>query len=289
MRPYCKLIFLSIVAVLAVVPAGAQEPLVIVNGETITRDALAHRLIDLGTVGQSQLEEMVNEALLSQAAQKQGISATDAEVDARIEDMKKRLGTPELFNRYLASQEVTAAGLREKLRVKILVEKILADKAKVTDQEIKQAYEQNKESFASPETVTLRMILTKTKARADEAIKRLDGGDDFAAVAKALSEHAYTAEQGGLLPRPVARANLSTALAEAAFATEIGKHTKPIETPDGYYILKVEARSAATNRSLDEVKDTIRAQLQEMKLQNAWVAWLQEARKQASIEHKWQP
>jgi foldase protein PrsA len=269
--------------------ASAQEPLVVVNGEPITREALAHRLIDLSTVGQSQLEEIVNETLLFQAAQKQGLNASDSEIDARIADVKKKLGTEELFTRYLAGQGVTAAGLRDKMRVKILVEKMLSGKAKVTDQEVKQAYEQNKASFERPESLNLRMILTKTKDRADEAIKRLDGGEDFAAVAKALSEHSFTAERGGLLPRAATRENLSPALADAAFATEVGKHTQAIQTPDGYYILKVEARNAATKQSFDQVKEAIRAQLQEMKLQDAWVAWLQEARKQASIERKWQP
>jgi len=289
MRPYCKLMFAVALVALVMARASAQEALAIVNGEAITRESLAKRLIDLSTVGESQLEEMVNEALLFQAAQKQGVSATDAEVDARMAEIKKRLGAEEVFKHYLAGQEVTAAGLPNKLRVKILVEKMLGSKANVTDDEVKQAYEQNRASFESPESVTLRMILTKTKEGADKAMKRLDGGEDFAALAKAVSEHSFTAERGGLLPRPASRENLSPALAEAAFATEVGKYTQPIRTPDGYYILKVEARSAATKQSFDEVREAVRAQVQEMKLQDAWVAWLQEARKQASIERKWQP
>jgi foldase protein PrsA len=276
-------------AVAAAPPLASDEPLVVVNGEAINRDALIHRVLDLSTAGVSQLEEMVNETLLSQAAKKQNLSATDAEIDARIADIKKRQGSDDAFARYLAGEEVTAAGLRQKIRVRILVEKLLADKANVTDAEVKDTYDQNKASFESPETVTLRMILTKTKERADQAMKRLDANESFADVAKALSEETYTAGKGGLLPAPVARGNLSAALADAAWATEVGKYSKPVQTPDGYYILKVEARSAASSRGFDEVKELIRAQLREMKIRQAWMTWLGDARKGATIERKWQP
>lgn len=292
MRPRWHILSILALAALTAAPAApaaSQEPLVTVNGEPITREALTHRLIDLSTLGVSELEQMVNEVLLFQAAKKQGISVSDAEIDARIAEIKQKLNTDELFGRYLAGQEVTAEGLGQKLRVKILVEKFLGDKAQVTDEDVKQAYEGNKASFESPETVTLRMILTKTKERADEAMKRLDAGENFAELAKQLSDNAYMAETGGLLPRPLSRSNLSPALADAAFATEIGKYSQPIQTPDGYYILKVEARNAAASQSFDDVKDAIRAELREIKLQNAWLVWLQDAREQAAIERKWQP
>jgi len=292
MRPRWQILSILALAALTAAPAApaaSQEPLATVNGEPITREALTHRLIDLSTLGVSELEQMVNEALLFQAAKKQGISVSDAEIDARIAEIKQKLNTDELFGRYLAGQEVTAEGLRQKLRVKILVEKFLGDKVQVTDEDVKQAYEGNKASFESPETVTLRMILTKTKERADEAMKRLDAGENFTELAKQLSDNAYMAETGGLLPRPLSRSNLSPALADAAFATGIGKYSQPIQTPDGYYILKVEARNAATSQSFDDVKDAIRAELREIKLQNAWLVWLQDARKQAAMERKWQP
>jgi len=288
MRPCLKLMFAVAVAAALTVCAYAQaETLVVVNGAPITRDALAHRLIDLSTVGQSQLQEMVNEALLFQEAKKQGLSVSDKEIDARLAEIKQKLGKlgkEDVFSRYLAGQEVSAAGLREKLRVKILVEKLLAAKTKVTDEEVKQAYNQHYE------LVNLRLILTKTKERADDAVKRLSAGEDFGAVAKALSEHAATAPNGGLVAQALNRDSLPPDLATPAFATEVGKYTQPIEMPPaGYYILKVEARTFAQTPTFNEAKDDIRAQLQDMKLQGAWVTWLEDARKRATIEHKWQP
>jgi foldase protein PrsA len=289
-RPNLQFIFALIVAAATASSVwAAQDVLVTVNGEGITREALAHRLIDLSLRGTTQLEEMVNEALLFQDAKKKGITVSDAEIDARLADIKAKLGSEERFGRYLADQEVTKAGLLEKIRVKICVEKLLGDKAKVTDEEVKKAYEANKKTLGSPETVTLRMILTKTKERADDAMKRLNANENFADVAKALSEHPYTAERGGLLERPVQRANLSPALAEVAFSTEVGKYTQPVQTPDGYYILQIEAHNAATNPTFDDVKEAILAELREMKLQSAWLQWLDDARKRASIERKWQP
>jgi foldase protein PrsA len=289
MPPRVFLLVAILMAALAIAPASAQEVLRVVNGESITKDALVHRLLDLSTAGMSQLEEMVNETLLFQAAKKQGITASDAEVDARVAEIQKHYNTEDLFGTYLADQGVTKEGLRHKLRVKILVEKMLGDKVKVTDDEVRKAYDDNKVTFQAPETATLRIILTKSKERADEAMKRLDAGENFADVAKAISENAETAQQGGYLGR-VTRERLSDpGLAEAVFATEVGRYTKPIQTAQGYVILKVEARSAALSQSFDDVKGLIRGRLQDVKLQAAWVDWLDEARKQATIDRKWQP
>lgn len=273
---------------LGVAPAVSQETLALVNGEAVSREALVHRLLDLSTAGGAQLEEMINEALLFQEAQKLGISATDAEIETRAGEIKAKLGTPDAFERYLADQQVTTQGLRHKLRVKIVVEKLLGDKVKVTDEGVREFYEANKRMFEAPETATLRAILTKTREGANEALKRLERGEDFAEVARALSEHEYTAKRGGFLGR-VTRANLSNALAQAAFAAEVGSYTQPIETEDGFYILKIEARSLVRSESFDDVKESIRSEMREVKLQQAWVVWLQEARQQASIERTWQP
>jgi len=289
MRPRVILLAAILLAVLTIAPAAAQDALAVVNGEAITKEALVHRLLDLSTSGMSQLEEMVNETLLFQAAKKQGVTVTDAEIDARLAEVKKSLGTDQAFNNYLAEQAVTREGIRHKLRIKILVERLLADKAKVSDEDVQKTYDENKSMFQAPETVTLRIILTATKERADEAIKRLDAGENFADVSKAISENADTAKQGGLLGRVVRAQLIDPGVADAAFKTEVGKYSQPIQTPRGYCILKVEARSAAASQSFDDVKGPIRAQLQERKLQAAWVTWLEQARKQASIERKWQP
>jgi len=279
---------IAVSCALSAVSAVAQDVLVVVDGQPISREALVHRLLDLSTVGQAQLDEMINEALLSRAAEKQGITVSDAEIDARMAQLKDALKSDDAVKRYLADQEVTEAGLRQKLRVKILVAKLLGPKAQVADAEVKEAYDANRASFEKPETVTLSIILTKMKERAEDALKRLEKGESFPAVAKDVSEHAYTAERGGFLGQR-ARANLSEALATAAFKTEVGAYTQPIETEDGYYILKVDERSAARNQSFDDVKDAIREQLGEIKLQDAWVGWLTEARANAAIERKWHP
>jgi foldase protein PrsA len=288
MRSHWLTAFVIAFGAIAVGAAGAEDVVVVVNGESITREALAHRLLDLGTTWQAPLEEMVNETLLFQASRKQGVTVSEAELDQRVASIRKKLGTEDDLARYLASQELTEPGLRNKLRVKLLVEKMLGAKATVTDGEVKDIYEKNKASFDTPETVTLRMIFTATKERSEQAIKRLDQGESFAQVAKTVSEHTLSAQNGGLIGKR-SRAGLPPRLAAAAFQTEVGAHTQPIGMEDGYYILKVEERTAAKSRSFDDVKAVIRENLQESKLQQAFVAWLKEARDTASIERKWHP
>ncbi|HUT74641.1 MAG TPA: peptidyl-prolyl cis-trans isomerase [Armatimonadota bacterium] len=288
MRSHWLTVFVIAFGAIAVGAAAAEDVVVVVNGESITREALAHRLLDLGTTWQAPLEEMVNETLLFQESRKQGITVSEAELDQRVASIRKKLGTEDDLARYLASQELTEPGLRNKLRVKFLVEKMLGAKATVTDGEVKDIYEKNKASFDTPETVTLRMILTATKERSEQAIKRLDKGESFAQVAKTVSEHTLSAQNGGLIGKR-SRASLPPPLAAAAFQTEVGAHTQPIGMEDGYYILKVEERTAAKSPSFDDVKAVIRENLQESRLLQAFVAWLKEAHDNASIERKWHP
>ena len=268
--------------------APRQDVFAVVNGEQITKDAVVHRLLALSTIGQATLEELINAALLSQAAKRGGITVSEADIDARIADIRRKAETEDAFRDYLAGQEVTPQGLRDKLRVKIMVERLLAAQAQVTDDEVKAVYEQNKASFSRPEMVTLSMIYTKTEERAKQAIARLAAGESFAKVAKALSENGQTAQKGGAVG-DVRVATLPSPVRETVASTQIGAYTQPIKMGDGFRILRVEGRTPAATQGFDDVKADIRQQMVDIKLQQAYVAWLKEVRDKASIERKWRP
>ena len=72
----------------------------------------------------------------------------------------------------------------------------MGDKIKVTDEEIKQIYDQYKDSFATPEQVRASHILVETKEEAEAIVKRLKEGADFATIAKEKNQDA-TKETGG--------------------------------------------------------------------------------------------
>jgi parvulin-like peptidyl-prolyl isomerase len=122
-----------------------------VNGEPITRIAVIKELEKQG--GKQTLSSLINQVLILQEAKKKNIQVTQAEIDAslkKIEDSLKTQG--QSLDAALKAQGMTRQDLMTQLKLRSLVEKLLADKIKVTDKEITDYIEKNKESLPTNQT-----------------------------------------------------------------------------------------------------------------------------------------
>jgi parvulin-like peptidyl-prolyl isomerase len=274
-------------------PASDAQVLAVVNGDQITRGALVDRLLNVTHAGRDALNEMIGEALLTQEATRRTLTVTDQEVQDRINIIKQRLGggenQAELFARYLEQQNVTESGLTYKVKIKLIAEKVLADKIKVTDDEVQTAYERRKGVFDQPEKVVLSWIKVKTEADAKAVTDRLAKGEAFADVAKDVSTDLVTRQAGGIAGEAV-KDDLPDELKEAAFSTEVGKYSQPIKTKEGdYAILMVNRKTAAVKHDPQFVKEMIRMDLREMKLRAGWSELMGSLLKNSKIENKLGP
>ena len=143
--------------------------------------------------------------------QKRGIKADDADVDAQVEAARKG-ATPEDFANSLKQMNMTEKRLRDhfatQLAIRKMIEMEFAPKITVTPEEAKAFYDSNPDVFKTPEMVRASHILVKVdqkasaeeKAKAMEKIKgiqkRIKGGEDFATVAKEVSD-CPSKENGG--------------------------------------------------------------------------------------------
>lgn len=137
---------------------------------------------------------------------------------------------------------------------------------------IKADFEQNQFSYSQPERAKARQILVKFPENATEAQKntakekaqnlkqQLEGGADFAELAKKESDDAATRANGGDLGF-VERGGWDATLAEAAFALQPGQVTAPVETRVGVHLVKVEEKQPAKKKELAEVSDEIAKKL----------------------------
>ena len=132
----------------------------------------------------------------------------------------------------------------------------------VTDEQLKQRYEQEKARFVQPETRHARHILiavdgatndAKASAQAQDLYKQLQGGADFAALAKQYSKDSVSAEQGGDLGW-AAQDTYDKEFGEKLFAMKDGEVSAPVKTQYGYQIIKLEGIRPASGRSLDDVR-----------------------------------
>jgi len=118
----------------------------LVNGRPISRLSVVKQLER--TSGQTALDSIVNQVLIEQEAKKEGITVTDADVQAELDKVKKQIEDQGLnLDSALSAQGMTLADLEQNLKMKKTVEVLLKDNIQVSDDEVKKYFEDNKELF----------------------------------------------------------------------------------------------------------------------------------------------
>ena len=129
------------------------------------------------------------------------------------------------------------------------------------------------------------MVLTKTKAKADEAKQQLEDGKSWKAVAKEFSIDEASKAQGGKLP-DVSKGQQEKALDQAVFKADKGEIAGPVKTQFGYYIFEVGTVKKAAQQSLEQAKETIRNLLRSQREQKALDAFVKDFREKYKSDTK---
>jgi peptidyl-prolyl cis-trans isomerase D len=154
---------------------------------------------------------------------------------------------------------------------------LIADPAKMeqaatpTDPDLRRMYSQNLDSFRTPERVKVRHILLKTegkpaseepaiRAKAEDLLKQIRGGADFAALAKKNSEDTASAANGGAMPDWVTRGQTVPEFEKAAFSLKPGETSDLVKTQYGYHIIQVLQHEDARLQPFEEVKNELTTQ-----------------------------
>ncbi len=206
-------------------------------------------------------------------AEEQGVKVTDAEVKKSFDEQKKQ-SFPKAadYEKFLKDYGQTEEDIMQRVRLDLLSnkirDKVIEGKDKVTDAQIQDFYDKNKERFAQPERRDLRIVLTKTEAKAEEAKAALDSGESWKSVAKEYSIDEASKGQAGQLPAQ-AEGTLEAALDKAVFAADKGEIEGPVKTQFGYYVFEVAKIQKASQQTLEQAKETIRQTLQSQNQQKA--------------------
>jgi foldase protein PrsA len=208
-------------------------------------------------------------------AESLGVKVTDDEVTKRLDQLKETNfgGSDEKLQAELKKLGLTVEQAREEIEDKLLQEKIFAKVTggiKVPDTEIETYYNENAEQFTKPREV--RHILVKSKQKADELYKELEGGASFAVLAKKFSDDTASAKQGGKLT--VSKGQTVAPFDKIAFSIKEGEISKPVKTQFGWHI--IEALAPIETTELSEAKPTIEKQLKEQKQKVAMETWLKQ-------------
>lgn len=231
------------------------------------------------------LSFLISSKWLQGEAKDQGVSVTDAQANTNLDkQIKQKLPGKGAFARYLKQTGYTRADLILQVKTDMLTskirDKVTKDAGKVTDAQVVAYYKKNKARFAQPERRDISVVLTKTKAKAEQARSEITGGASFASVSKKLSIDQASKSQGGRLTG-VTRGQQEKALDTAIFAAKKGKLTGPVKTQFGYYVFKVTNSTPASQQSLAQAKPTIRALLKSEGQQKALTKFVKK------FESKW--
>ena len=280
------------VALVMVVPALAAtqdklppEVAAKVNGEAIPTQAVADRVLQLH--GQQELWVLVYYKLVEQEANRQGVVVTDQQVKDEIEKIRKRTG--DRFSEYVAALGLTEKLLPDQLRHELHIRELVGKNITVTEEEIEQFYnaEENQPRFHQPEKVRFRQIVTESKERADEALKELKAGADFAQVVQQYSVDEVSRRLGGDIgvdmPKGVLKAEWKP-LEDAAFALPLSEVSDPIQVGDKWVIIEVIAKYAAKSILLAQAHDMIRDEIFKTKLDEKARDWMRELYEKGSTE-----
>jgi len=313
-----KILLSLLIAATAVSASAAQlvEAIVIrVGDRVVTRTQFLKRLHD----GYNEIEQtsqpaeiatkkeefrknlandLISELLIKDRADRLGLTVSADEIKDAVDKLKQQYGlTTELqFNESLAKSGITRADMEARLRDTILMNKVfgreLRGREDMTDKELRERYDREKERYRLPERARLREIVIlkpETAAAEQQARQKVDqiaeqarNNADFALLAKTTSQ-APTKDKGGDLGE-VARGELLPELDKAVFNSQSGAVIGPIEAKTAWHILKVEQRLPSEVPAFESIKDKLRKDASEDVWQRDYKAYIERLRKDAFIQ-----
>lgn len=117
-----------------------------INGRWLTTPQFYNDLKK--AAGERVFDTIVRETLIKQEAAKLGVTASNEDVDKKIQVIEKSLGSKENLEKALAQNQTNVEELREQIAMQVLVEKILENQTKITDEEVDKYIADNKEATA---------------------------------------------------------------------------------------------------------------------------------------------
>jgi foldase protein PrsA len=274
-----------------------KDDAAVVGSDHITRETLDRRLAqakcsydvqkrtfpkagssEYQAIQQQILQNLVQRAELAQKAPGLSVSVTDAQVEKRLKQIKKQYfgGSDQRYQAELKRQCVTDTEVRADVRANVLSDsiykKVTAD-AKVSDAEVKAYYDSHQSVYTQPETRVVRHILVKDKKLADKLYAQLQGGADFATLAKKYSQDPGSKAQGGQLT--ISRGQTVPEFDKVAFSLKTGQTSEPVKTQFGWHIIRAEKDATKSKKTpFAQVKQPIRQQLLQQERSTSLQKWL---------------
>lgn len=223
---------------------SSNEALVTLGEDKITKEEFYQELKT--AQGQSVLQKLIETKVLGSK-----YNVTDAEVEEEIARIKANFPTEDEFKAAISQYGLTTdALLKEYVKTTLLQFKAISEGVKVSDEDLKKFFEENKDSYVQIEA---SHILVDKKEDADTLLKQLEDGADFAKVAQENSKDG-SAQNGGSLG-VFGKGQMVEEFDKAAFSLKEGELSEVVKTQYGYHIIKLDK---IHEKNLETSKDDIK-------------------------------
>jgi peptidyl-prolyl cis-trans isomerase C len=288
--------------------ARADEPIIVarVNGNPITETQVQDLSRQMQqaepemaaqpaeSLREGALQSLIDMEVLIEQAKAEKIEAASDEVDQQFNRLKSQYPSAEAFEAALATNHASEPELRKEIASDLVIQKLLDHhvSVKLAPGAAEKFYKENQDKFQRPAEVRASHILFRAaadsdkdaaKKRAADALERLKKGEDFAKLAKELSEDTGSAQNDGDLGF-FAHEAMVQPFADAAFGLKKGELSDIVQTEFGFHLIKVTDTHPAGVMALADVKPQIESYLQEQERQDRAQAYVAQLKKKAKVE-----
>jgi len=309
---HLALAVLFFAAILWCAPAQAEDVVLdgviaLVNGKAITKYELDERMLpiyeqtrgrtlsadevaQISKLHRQILDQMIDDILIQQEAERYKIKVTDTEVNDQVKVfMEQRKLSEEEFNKQLSKQHMTRKDFERNMRRDMVKHQIIgglvSSKVVVTDSEVEQRYQERKAEFSKDAMVQLSIILLPTEQAATDLKAKIESG----AITFAEAANKYSQGPGGGHGGDIgfiAWKDLAPEWNKALTGLKAGQITNPVHVQDFAGLLQVVSLKEGEELPLDAVREQIFQSLRDSKFEKVFQEYMQKLREKAVIEYK---
>lgn len=247
------------------------------------------------------LSGIIEKRLQLQQAEREKLTVDDAEMKEQLDDIQKRLGatTQAEFEAQIKAQGLTYESVKKRIQDQLMIQRVVRRKVAlrvtVTEEDIDQYLNANREKLETGLTFEARHILFLSQSgagedgwqaarrRADDVYARVMAGEDFGELAAEFSEDPATAKNGGRLGI-LKRGELAADIEKAILRLSPGEHSPPFRSEVGYHLFELDSKETLAGEQLAQARNQIRDILYRQKYDVRLKEWLVEIRSKAIIE-----
>lgn len=261
---------------------------------------------DVKAIKDSSFENLTEFAILLQNAKKEKITLTDSdyqEINDALSIYINNNGGIDNFRATLEKFQITLYQFSNNLKDTVLIKKMALNSVKdvaANEESIKKFYEANPDMFTIPEQVRAKHILFSTidmttsaafddqkkaeiKKKAEGVLAEIKAGANFDTLMNKYNEdpgvsqspNGYTFAKGQMIKE----------FEDKAFSMKVGEVSDLVETSFGYHIIKLEEKIPQKKMTLDESKDSIKAELDQQEKQSHWDKQIEKLKAESKIEN----